>query len=223
MFTCPLRAYRVSTCTRSFSPTGTLSMEETDSVQPPDVSYARSGDVAIAYQVVGTGSPDILFVRGVTGDLLSTWEQPLLVRHVEGLAACGRLLMLDKRGTGLSDRVREVQSIETAMDDVRAVMDAVGSKYAVLWTGGTSTGIGVLFAATYPERCAGLVLFDPRVRGTRSPDYPWAPTEEEWRERLARVRAGWGERAYLDDLAREWAPEVAADDDFRDWFVWHMR
>ena len=192
-------------------------------MQSPDVSYARSGDVAIAYQVVGGGSPDIVFVRGVTGDLLSTWEQPLLVRHVEGLAACGRVLMLDKRGTGLSDRVREVPSIETTMDDVRAVMDAVGSKSAVLWTGASSTGMGVLFAATYPERCAGLVLFDPRIRGTRSADYPWAPAEEEWRERLAGVRAGWGERAYLEALCREWAPEIAEDESFRDWFVWHMR
>ena len=92
--------------------------------------YARSGDVAIAYQVIGDRRPDIVFARGVTGDLLSTWEQPLLVRHVEGLAACGRLLMLDRRGTGLSDRVREVQSAETAMDDVRAVMDAVESERA---------------------------------------------------------------------------------------------
>jgi class 3 adenylate cyclase len=192
-------------------------------VPPPEVSYARSGDVAIAYQVVGNGSPDVVFIRGITGDLLSTWEQPLLVRHVEGLAACGRLLMLDKRGTGLSDRVREVQSLETTMDDVRAVMDAVGSERAVLWSGGTSTGIGVLFAATYPERCAGLVLFDPTVKGTRSSDYPWSPTEEEWRERLAGVRAGWGERGYLENLAREWAPEVVENADFRDWFVWHMR
>ena len=198
-------------------------MEETAAVQPPDVSYARSGDVAIAFQVVGAGPTDIVFVRGIIGDLLSTWEQPLLVRHVEGLAACGRVLMLDKRGTGLSDRVREVQSLETTMDDVRAVMDAVGSERAVLWTGATATGIGVLFAATYPERCAGLVLFDPRVRGTRSPDYPWAPTEEEWRERLADLRAGWGDRGFLESLAREWAPEVAENDDFRDWFVWHMR
>ncbi len=93
--------------------------------------------------------------------------------------------MLDKRGTGLSDRVREVPSIETTMDDVRAVMDAVGSRSAVLWSGGNSTGTAVLFAATYPERCAGLVLFDPRIRGTRSLEYPWAPTEEEWQERLA--------------------------------------
>ncbi|MGH2361268.1 MAG: alpha/beta fold hydrolase [bacterium] len=192
-------------------------------MKPPDVSYARSGDVAVAYQVVGDGPTDIVVVRGITGDLLSTWEQPLLVRHVEGLAALGRVLMLDKRGTGLSDRVREVQSLETTMDDVRAVMDAVGSESAVLWTAATSTGIAVLFAATYPERCTGLVLLDPRVKGIRSPDYPWAPTQEEWRERLAGVRAGWGERRYLERLAHEWAPEVADDDGFRDWFVWHMR
>jgi class 3 adenylate cyclase len=198
-------------------------LRETFAVQSPEVSYARSGDVAIAYQVVGLGPPDIVFVRGITGDLLSTWEQPLLVRHVEGLAACGRVLMLDKRGTGLSDRVREVQSLETAMDDIRAVMDAVGSERAVLWMGATSTGIGVLFAATYPERCAGLVLFDPRVKGIRSPDYPWASTAEEWRVELAAVRAGWGGRSYFEALARKWAPEVADDDSFRDWFVWHMR
>ena len=198
-------------------------MKETLAVQPPDVSYARSGDVAIAYQVVGAGPTDIVFVRGITGDLLSTWEQPLLVRHVEGLADCGRVLMLDKRGTGLSDRVREVQSLETTMDDVRAVMDAVGSERAVLWTGSTGTGIGVLFAATYPERCMGLVLIDPRVKGIRTPDYPWALTEQESREQLAAVRDGWGDRDYLERLAHEWAPEVAGDDDFRDWFVWHMR
>jgi len=192
-------------------------------VHTPEVSYARSGDVAIAYQVVGAGPHDLVFVRGTTGDLLSTWEQPLLARHVTDLARSARVLLLDKRGTGLSDRVREVQSIETTMDDVRAVMDAAGSERAALWTGSTSTGIGVLFAATYPERCAGLIIFDPQVKGTRSDDYPWAPTEEEWREQLAAVRTGWGERGYLEELARERAPEVADDDGFRDWFVWHMR
>jgi class 3 adenylate cyclase len=192
-------------------------------VKPPDVSYARSGDVAIAYQIVGSGAIDLVFVRGITGDLLSTWEQPLLVRHVEGLASIGRVLMLDKRGTGLSDRVREVPSLETTMDDIRAVMDAVASERAVLWSGGPSTGLAVLFAATYPDRCAGLVLFDPRIRGTRAADYPWAPSPEEWRRTLADVRAGWGERGYLERLAWEWAPEVAGDAAFLDWFVWHMR
>jgi len=196
---------------------------ETRVVQPPDVRYARSGEVAVAYQVVGKGPPDLVFARGVAGDLLSSWEQPLLVRHVTGLAAHSRVLMLDKRGTGLSDRVREVQSLETAMDDVRAVMDAVGTESAVLWTGTSSTGISVLFAATYPERCAGLVLFDPTVKGIRSADYPWAATDEEWRETLLSVRRGWGERGYLENLAGEWAPEVAADEGFREWFIWHMR
>lgn len=189
----------------------------------PEVSYARSGDVAIAYQVVGSGPVDIVFVRGMVGDLLSTWEQPLLVRLVRGLAECGRVLLLDKRGTGLSDRVRHVQSIESSMDDIRAVMDAAGSSSAVLWTGSTSTGIAALFAATYPDRCAGLVLFDPWVRGTRTIEYPWAPTAEEWRERLEAVRSGWGGRRYLEALAREWAPPVADNDEFVDWFVWHMR
>jgi class 3 adenylate cyclase len=189
----------------------------------PEVSYARSGDVSIAYQVIGNGPQDIVFVRGITGDLLSTWDQPMLVRHVEGLAESGRTLMLDKRGTGLSDRVREVQSLETAMDDIRAVMDAVGSERAVLWSGSTSTGLSVLFAATYPDRCAGLVLIDPRIRGIRAPDYPWAPSVEEWRTQLAEVRAGWGERPFLERLCREWAPEAADDEAFRDWFVWHMR
>ena len=198
-------------------------MSHTRGVTRPDVAYARSGDVAIAYQVVGDGPPDIVFVRGITGDLVSTWDQPLLVRHVEGLAANGRVLMLDKRGTGLSDRVREVQSVETAMDDVRAVLDALDSKRAVLWTGAYATGIGVLFAATYPERCAGLVLFDPRVMGVRSAEYPWAPTEDDWGKRFADIRSRWGTRSYFLELVREWAPEVADDEAFVDWFVWHMR
>lgn len=192
-------------------------------MQLPEVHYARSGEVAIAYQVVGSGGTDVVFARHMSGDLLSTWEQPLLVRHVEGLAANGRLLLLDRRGTGLSDRVREVQSLETTMDDIRAVMDDAGSERAVLWTGLSSTGMGVLFAATYPDRCAGLMLLDPHIRGTAGEGYPWAPTAEEWRERLHAIRAGWGERDYLESVAREWAPEMADDSAFVDWLVWHMR
>jgi class 3 adenylate cyclase len=196
---------------------------DTVAVELPEVRYARSGDVAIAYQVVGERGTDIVFVRHMSGDLLSTWEQPLLVRHVTGLAAHGRLMLLDRRGTGLSDRVREVQSLETTMDDIRAVMDDAGSERAVLWTGLHSTGLGVLFAATYPDRCAGLMLVDPQARGTASEDYPWAPTADEWRERLREMRNGWGERSYLEAVAREWAPEMARDDAFVDWLVWHMR
>ena len=192
-------------------------------MRPPDVSYARSGDVAIAYQAVGAGPRDVVFVRGLFGDLLSTWEQPLLVRHVDGLARNGRVVMLDRRGTGLSDRVRQVPSVENAMDDIRAVMDDAGSDEAVIWTGATGASVAALFAATYPDRVSGLVLFDPLVCGTAKPDYPWAMSETQWRERLAAIRAHWGDRAFLEEEARAWAPEVADDEAFVDWLVWHLR
>jgi class 3 adenylate cyclase len=189
----------------------------------PDVHYARSGDVAIAYQVVGDGPVDLVFARGFAGDLASTWEQPLLVRHVEGLASFSRVLMLDKRGTGLSDRVREVPTLETRMDDLRAVMDDAGSEQAVVWTAQEGVRLAALFAATYPERTAGLAFIDPSARGRRTADYPWSPSDEEWRARLAEVREGWGTREFLERFLREWAPTMAEDEDFRDWFVWHMR
>jgi class 3 adenylate cyclase/pimeloyl-ACP methyl ester carboxylesterase len=192
-------------------------------VEIPDVQYARSGDVAIAYQVVGEGPIDLVFFRSMAGDVLSTWDHPLSERHVEGLASFSRVLMLDKRGTGLSDRVREVPTLETRMDDVRAVMDAVGSEKALLWSGHEGTRMAILFAATYPERTAGLMLLDPSVRGLRAADYPWAPTEEEWRRRIADVREGWGNRGYFLRLLGEWAPTVADDKSFQDWFVEHMR
>src|SRR5437764_6854939 len=189
----------------------------------PDIQYTRSGDVSVAYQVVGEGPVDVVWFRGMAGDLLSTWDQPLIMRHALGLAAFSRVLGFDKRGTGLSDRVREAATLETRMDDVRAVMDAAGSERAVLWTAHEGSRIALLFAATYPERTAGLVLLEPSVRGTGSSDYPWAPTEEEWRRRLASVREGWGQREFFAELLREWAPSLADDDDFKEWFVGHMR
>ena len=198
-------------------------MGETAPVEIPEIGYARSGDIAIAYQVVGSGGADVVFLRGVSGDLLSTWEQPLLVRHLERLAAENRLLLLDRRGSGLSDRVRYVPSLETLMDDVRVVLDAVGSEQAVLWTGLASTGVGVLFAATYPDRCSGLILLDPQAKGTGDDDYPWAPTAEEWRGRLRAIGEQWGERPFLERVAQEWVPSRADDPKFVDWLVWHFR
>ena len=189
----------------------------------PDVRYARSGDVAIAYQVVGDGPVDFVWFRGMAGDLLSSWDQPRLIRHAHGLAEFARVLMLDKRGTGLSDRVREVPTLETRMDDVRAVMDAVDSERAFLFSAHEGSRTAILFAATYPERTAGLVLLDPSVRGTATSDYPWAPTQEDWRRRLAEVRAGWGRRDFFEALLRDWAPSVADDEGFKNWFVGHMR
>ena len=192
-------------------------------MEVPDVSYARSGDVAIAYQVVGEGPPDLVMVRGFAGDLLSTWEQPLLLRHVVDLSAFSRVLMLDKRGQGLSDRLREVPTLEMRMDDLRAVMDAAGSERAIVWSAHEGARLAVLFAATYPERVSGLVLFEPEATGTRSADYPWARDEGEWTAWLGDVRDGWGQRDFFERLLRDWAPTQSGDAEFTDWFVSHMR
>ena len=175
---------------------------QTSFVDVPDVRYARSGEVGIAYQVFGGGSIDLVFARGLAGDLLTTWEQPLLVRQLEDFAAMARVLMLDKRGTGLSDGFREPPTLETRMDDLRLVMDAAGSERAVLWSAQDGARLALLFGATYPERTAGLVLSDPYAASQRDDDYPWAPTEEEWRLRLARrVRVG----AQSSTFAAFWA------------------
>lgn len=189
----------------------------------PDVRYARSGDVAIAYQLFGEGPRTIVFVRAYASDLLSTWEHPLMVRHVLGMAESGRVLMIDKRGTGLSDRTREVQTLETRMDDLRAVMDDAGIDRAALFSGQSGAPLPILFATTYPERTDALLLLEPTVKGVWAPDYPWSPTEDEWRERLAEIREGWGRRDYFEHLLREWAPEAPRDEEFVDWFVVHMR
>jgi class 3 adenylate cyclase/alpha-beta hydrolase superfamily lysophospholipase len=192
-------------------------------VEIPDVHYARSGDVAIAYQVIGEGPSDVVWFRGMAGDLLSTWDQPLLSRHTTDMAESARVVMLDKRGTGLSDRVRGVPTLEMRMDDIRAVMDTVGSQRGFIWSGHEGSRTAILFAATYPERTAGLVLLEPSVRGTATPDYPWAPTENDWRRRLDEIRTGWGRRDFFEAMVRDWAPSRADDADFREWFVEHMR
>jgi class 3 adenylate cyclase len=189
----------------------------------PDVRYARSGNVAIAYQVVGTGPLDLVFIRGTLAELLTAWEQPLWVRHVEGLAASSRVIMFDKRGTGLSDRVREVPNLETRMDDIRAVLDDLDVEQAVLWTAQEGSRLAVLFAATYPERTAALVFYDPTARGVWAPDYPWARTEDDWRRELREAEARWGERAYLVERLRKDSPTAADDVAFQDWYVRYMR
>src|SRR5262249_55221260 len=192
-------------------------------VDVPDIQYTRSGDVAIAYQVVGDSPADIVWFRGMAGDLMSTWDQPLLLRHAVDLSAYARVLMFDKGGPGLSDRVREAPTLETRMDDVRAVLDATGSERAVLWTAHEGSRTALLFAATYPGRTAGLVLLEPSVRGTGSKEYPWAPSEDEWRLRLASVREGWGQGEIFGGLLGEGAPELAGDNAFENWFIAHMR
>src|SRR5215472_957163 len=131
---------------------------------PPETRYARSGNLRIAYQVVGTGPLDLVFAPGFVSNVDLSWEMPEWANYFSRLAAFSRLILFDKRGTGLSDRIAGIANLEERMDDVRAVMDAAGSQHAALF--GVSEGgpMSMLFAATYPERVQALVLYGSYAR-----------------------------------------------------------
>ena len=182
---------------------------------PIDVRYARSGDVSIAYRVIGEGDRDLLFVHGFAGNLEAEAENPDFVKLYERISRFSRLIKFDRRGTGLSDRVRETPSLETRMDDVRAVLDAVGADRAALLGTFEAASICMLFAASYPERTSGLVLYNPVAKGSWAPDYPWAKTMEEWGRWLTYLGESWGTTEFVDLHVREMAPTRAEDAAFK--------
>jgi len=151
----------------------------------PQTRYARSGDVNIAYQVLGDGPFDVVWVPGGFSHVELNWTIPSRAAFNRRIASFCRLIIFDKRGTGMSDRAEGIANLETRMDDVRAVMDAAGSERAAVF--GTSEGgpMSTLFAATYPERTWALILFASFPRVMRAPDFPWGLTE---RGMAARVR-----------------------------------
>jgi pimeloyl-ACP methyl ester carboxylesterase len=160
----------------------------------PATQYAKSGDISIAYQVVGEGPIDLVLVLGFASHLELQWEAPPFAQFCERLANFSRLIIFDKRGTGLSDPVAEAPTLETRIDDVRAVMDAAGSERAALF--GISEGgpMSILFAATHPERVSALVLHGAMARTTEAPDYPWASPAEALREAAAEfIAPAWGQ------------------------------
>src|SRR5262249_15716850 len=148
---------------------------------------AKSGEIHIAYQVVGTGAPDIILVPGFPSHVEYQWEEPGLGRVRQRLASFSRLICFDKRGTGLSDRVAAQPTLEERMDDVRAVMDGGGSRRAAVF--GLSEGgpMSVLFAATYPDRTAALILYGSFARRAWAADYPWGRTEEDYKNLVERI------------------------------------
>jgi class 3 adenylate cyclase len=190
----------------------------------PAIRYARSGDVSIAYQVIGDGPLDLVFVHGAIGNLEVSWEQPDVVKFYERLASFARLITFDRRGTGLSDRVAHVPPLETRMDDLRAVMDAAGSHRAALLATFETAAMACLFSATYPERVGALAVYNPTVRGSWAPDFPWASTEEETRREVEEIRARWGTDEYVQEFAQTVAPSRAADPEFRQWVarLWRL-
>jgi pimeloyl-ACP methyl ester carboxylesterase len=163
-------------------------------MQPPDVQYTRSGDVNIAYQVTGDGPFDLVFVPGYVTHLELQWAIPSFVTLIERLSSFSRLIRFDKRGTGMSDRVSDAPTLETRMDDVRAVMDAVGSRRAAFYGLSEGAAMSLLFAATYPERTAALVIRSAFPRRMWAADYPWGQTEEEYEREVERSLRVFGPR-----------------------------
>ncbi len=185
----------------------------------PSTRYARSGELNIAYQVVGDGPIDIIYVPGWVSNLDHAWEFPRMVHVFERLSAFARLILFDKRGTGLSDRNVGFPTLEQRMQDVQAVMNAAGSRRAVLM--GTSEGgnMCMLFAATYPERTVALVLNGSFAKGLWAADYPWAKTPEQVEEELASLARDWGGAFDLSNAA----PSLVDDRQAREWLAGYLR
>jgi pimeloyl-ACP methyl ester carboxylesterase len=181
----------------------------------PETRYARSGDVNIAYQATGDGPLDLVYVPGWVSNVELMWEEPAMAHFLERLASFSRLILFDKRGTGLSDRVSNDQlpTLEQRMDDVRAVLEAVGSERAALFGHSEGGNMCVLFAATYPERTAALVTLGAFAK-RRDPDddYPWAPTAESREETVADVERHWGHLRPED--VEYYAPSHVGDEQF---------
>jgi class 3 adenylate cyclase len=174
-------------------------------MEPPVVDYARSGEVSIAYQVIGDGPTDLVFVPLLISTIFSRPHEPFATFY-EGLASFSRLLLFDKRGIGASDRPRTPPTLEVQMDDVRAVLDAVGSEQAALFGAGHGGLMCALFAATYPERTSALVLYNawPRFPGT----------PEEHRQLIRREREEMGRAETIERMVREQYPSLADDESF---------
>jgi pimeloyl-ACP methyl ester carboxylesterase/DNA-binding winged helix-turn-helix (wHTH) protein len=187
----------------------------------PRVSYATSGQVNIAYEVIGEGPVDLVFVMGWVSHLEYFWAEPSFARFLERLSGMARLILFDKRGTGLSDRVSntELPTLEQRMDDVRAVMEAAGSERAVLL--GVSEGgpLCTLFAATHPARTEALIMIGSYARRMRAADYPWGATQEERDEFCRTLLDQWGGPVGLEERA----PSRASDPAFREWWASYLR
>jgi class 3 adenylate cyclase len=180
----------------------------------PETRYAKSGDVHIAYQVTGEGPRDLVFVSSWISQIEQLWELPSAARFLGRLASFSRLILFDKRGSGLSDRVQGSPSIDERMDDIRAVMDAVGSERAALF--GTSEGgvLGCVFAATYPERTTALVLAGCMPRCAAAADYPWGWSPDGEKQVLDYVASSWGSGEGVALVA----PSRANEPGFKEWF-----
>jgi class 3 adenylate cyclase len=185
----------------------------------PETRYAKSGELNIAYQVVGEGPFDLIYVPGWISNVELMWEEPAHAHVLDRLASFSRLILFDKRGTGLSDPVPldRLPTLEERMDDVRAVLDAVECSQAAVF--GFSEGglMSILFAATYPERTTALVLYGVFAKRIKSADYPWAPSPEDRKREIVELERNWSDRMDLDKLA------PSEDEAFKDRLATYFR
>lgn len=179
----------------------------------PETCYATSGEVSIAYQVLGDGPIDLVYVPPFVSNLELAWEWPPFARFLRNLASFTRLIVLDKRGTGLSDRVTDAATIDERMDDVRAVMDAVGSQRAALLGSSEGGPMCIVFAATFPDRTSHLILYGSYPKAAWAPDYPIGTVPDAYELFFEAIRQNWG-RGVLVEL---FTPSVADDPAFRAW------
>ena len=188
-------------------------------MQRPETRYARCGDISIAYQVVGDGPTDLLYAQGWLTNIEFAWESPEYARFLTGLSRFSRLIFFDKRGTGMSDRDVSFPTLEQRTEDIKAVLDAVGSRQAALFGVSEGGNMTSLFAATYPERVSALVLYGCFARRKWAPDYPWGRTHEEIEGYVRSLLDNWGEPFDLTDVA----PSVAGDPAVQSWFAAYLR
>jgi pimeloyl-ACP methyl ester carboxylesterase len=190
-------------------------------MEMPETRYARSGEVAIAYQAIGDGPVDVVWISGIISNVEYQWLEPRFASFLVRIGEFSRLIRFDKRGTGLSDRVGGVPTLEQRMDDVRAVMDDAGSRRAVLLGAVEGAPIALLFAATYPERTLGLILYGSQIKTVWAADFPWAPKFEEHMKAIEEAERLWGTRSYCDQAAARLAP--SGDESFRRFWGSYMR
>jgi pimeloyl-ACP methyl ester carboxylesterase len=185
----------------------------------PVTRYAKSDGVSIAYQVSGSGPRDLVLVPGYVSNLELFWEEPMVARWRTRLGSFCRLIRFDKRGTGLSDRVTDMPSLEVRMDDVRAVMDAVGSERAALYGYSEGGPMCALFAATYPARASALIMSGGYARWLAAPGYPWARTLEQHTAIIEQAEREWGDAVGIENSH----PSMAHDERYRQWWARRLR
>jgi pimeloyl-ACP methyl ester carboxylesterase len=187
----------------------------------PRTSYAKSGEYSIAYQVVGEGALDLVYIPGFASNLEVFWEEPHYSRFLHRLASFARVVLIDRLGTGLSDRLPpgEAAILEQRIDDIGAVMDAVGIERAALLGWSEATMPCTLFAATYPERTQALVLYGGMPTVIEQDDFPWGVSEDGYDEFVEGSLEIWPDGGLL----RLWAPSHAEDEAARDWFERYQR